>query len=197
MDDFKVTEPEEFMFVWQNNGWWWKVTNMNDLVWYHIKDTKYDQAIGYYLHHKDDLYKAFGPESFDKDPEEIRIARFTFAIEQFAIESGCSFLDACKGWRMKIAAEQMQNIHSNGYILMNSAGGYNSGPYEQWVRRKKFMFPDYKKSDIKISRFEGGQHYYVRIGDLEVRENNQIKWNTKEEALMVAERYVEVANDDS
>lgn len=45
-----------------------------------------------------------------------------------------------------------------------------------------------KKSilDICISQFTGGTHYYAYVGDMQIREGENLKWNSYEEAYKKA-----------
>lgn len=197
--DWGIQTPQEFMFVYEepNNGWWWLCKDPDALTWYHLNDTRYDKAIMYYLNHEDEnIHEVFGPKQFTMDPEEVRAAKFTYAILTFArrIPGHCTFIDACRAFRIELADSQLKMIQQHGGIMMNRYGGYHSPvPYTQWVRRKSFLYPDYKESDIRVSQYPGGTHWYVHVGDMELHQGVDIKWDTKAEAEAVAKKYVEEA----
>lgn len=192
-DDVKIIEPQcwTFLFEEPNNGWWLKIDNGNDLIDYHNKTiSHYQNCISDYLKNSDEYDRTGRYDSFD--------STLTYAIVRYAENNNLSIIDACMQFRMKVAAEQLQAIHENGYIVINRAGGYHSGPIEhsQFVRRKTFTWPDFKESDIRITRYEGGIHWYVRIGDMELHEGDNIKWMTEKEARDAAMRYISKEDSD-
>ena len=56
----------------------------------------------------------------------------------------------------------------------------------QFCRRKSLVFPDFKKSDIRIQKYDCGSHYYAFVGDMQVRDGDRLKWNTYEEAYRLS-----------
>ena len=73
---------------------------------------------------------------------------------------------------------------------INSVGGYyRYYPTDKeyaFVRRKELIFPDFKKDDIRIKQFPGGEHYYAYIGDMQVRDGNTLKWDSYQDAYEMA-----------
>lgn len=186
-NDIKITEPSYWSFLYEepNNGWWLKIDNCNDLVNYHLKTSNiYNRCISDYLHNAE-KYEETGRYDCFNSPR-------TYAIVRYAEDNSLTFLDACIQFRMMVAERQSEAIHQFGYIVINKVGGFHSGPikYSQFVHRKNFIWPDFKESDIRISQFEGGTHWYVYIGDMELHEEDNIKWMSKEDAKRAAMRYV-------
>lgn len=187
-EDVEIIEPEEWLFLYEepNNGWWLKIDNCNDLIVYHQHHVGlYGCAIGDYANHKDEYDKTGDGRVFSK--------RITQAIVKYAEQRHLSMIDAVVQFRMMVAGQQLDAIHENGYIVLNKQGGYHPGPieYSQFFRRKKLLWPDFRESDIRITQFPGGEHWYVHIGEFELRENENMKWNTHKEAMDAAMRYVE------
>ena len=74
---------------------------------------------------------------------------------------------------------------------INPAGGHTHGiETAQFCWRKQLVFPDFKKEDIRVRKFNGGQHWYAYIGDMQVRDGDRLKWNTQEAARAAAEALV-------
>ena len=44
--------------------------------------------------------------------------------------------------------------------------------------------------DVKFIMWNGGKHWYAKIGKLDVVVNGIQKWNTKEEATKAAKQYI-------
>lgn len=187
-EEVVITEPPYWMFIFEepDNGWWLKISNANDLVNYHNKTVgMYQNVISDYMHNKEKYDETGRYDVFDN----IR----TYAIVMYAEKHHLTMLDACIRFRMYLAEKQLHAIHEHGFICINKVGGWHSGEmveFSQFVHRKTFTWPDFSESDIRITQFNGGKHWYVHIGDMELHEDGNIKWNTKEEARQAAMRYV-------
>lgn len=187
----EIKPPKYWTFLYEepNNGWWLKIDNVNDLICYHQNIAGiYQKSFEDFLH-KGQEYKDTGNPYVFKDT-------LTIAIVKFAESRNLTILDAIVQFRLMTASLQIQAIHENGYIVCNKVGGYHCGPidHSQFVRKKQFIWPDFKESDIRISQFPGGTHWYVHIGEMELHENENLKWFTKEEARAAAMRYIEKEN---
>lgn len=103
-----------------------------------------------------------------------------------------TIIDGFRCLNMEIGMKELNNIKRDGAVYINRVGGSTfSVDYTQFCRRKELIFPDFKKEDIRVRRFEGGCHWYAYIGDMQVRNGTELKWNTKEAAQRAAERIVE------
>lgn len=65
---------------------------------------------------------------------------------------------------------------------------------EQIIEKDALTFPDEEKPKIEDVRFivwDGGTHYYAKIGKIDVVDSvGRQKWNTKAEAMKAAEWYI-------
>lgn len=186
-DDVKIVEPSHWTFLYEepNNGWWLKIDNVNDLVWYHQHtQERWAIVIEDYMSHADKYEETGSPYYFKNS--------LTIAVVKYAEDKNLTIFDAIVQFKLMIASQQLEQIHHHGYIVMNKTGGYHAGPIEhsQFVRRKTFTWPDFKESDIKITQFPGGTHWYVHIGEMELHENDNIKWMSESDARMAAMRYI-------
>jgi hypothetical protein len=188
-EPYVIPEPDYYTFVYEepNNGWWLKIDSIDKLGDYMLKtEQMYGDCMEEYMRYA---------MNHDKDNEEnkrIKLSNRLQAIIMFGEQRHLTIIDAIIQFRMCVFSQMCEAIREAGYIVINKVGGYHRGPvkYSQFVHRKTFTWPDFKESDIRISQFPGGEHYYVRIGDMELHEDGQIKWNTREEAMMVAQRYI-------
>lgn len=161
----------------ENSGWWLKITSPEELADYHEKhNDKYGRALLNIVQDKDSDC-THGPA-----PEEIPLAQAAYyhAINQ-KISPVISLLDLS----YHTSTAQLNALHEYGAIYINSVGGWNWGTglkISQHLWKEGFAFPNFTKSDIRISKFPGGQHYYAHIGPMEVRDGDTIKWSTREEA---------------
>lgn len=196
---YEIPEPDHYTFIYEepDNGWWLKIDTLDKLADYMVKtQSMYSNCMANYLHYKTDC---MNPEN-DISKLYAELDNRTKAIMMFAESRKLSMFDAVNQFRLNAFTQMADDIREHGYIVINKVGGYHSGPvkYSQFTNRKTFTWPDFKERDIRITQFPGGTHYYVHIGEMELRENDEIKWNTHEEAMAAAKRYVgkEKQNDN-
>ena len=68
------------------------------------------------------------------------------------------------------------------------AGGHTWGiETVQFCRRKELVFPNFKREDIRLKQFNDGRHWYAYVGDMQLRDGDCLKWNTREAAQAAAE----------
>lgn len=178
----------EYLFIFdeESKGWWLKIDSVEKLADYHEKtgSGKYDKAMEMYLHegHPYDILDKLSPEErimkmLDKDFKRLQGA------VMLAEKGECTILDGFRRLNIEIGMGQMRTLEQYGAIYINPVGGYTFGlRYTQFCRRKNLVFPDFKESDIRIRKFEGGEHYYAYIGDMQVRDGDKLKWFSHEEA---------------
>lgn len=191
-----VKEPEDYLFIFEepNNGWWYKIDSVDRLIDYVFKtNARYGDAV-------DDIWKHF--EEYKKDYNyRVFTHPYAYPIIMYAMQHEISIYDAAIGFRNEHAFQMLSSIHEHGYIVVNPAGGHHSGPvqYNDWVRKNRYVWPNFKESDIIIKQFPNGKHYYVRIGDMELHNNDGGKrFFSESDARLAANRYVEIggANKD-
>lgn len=78
----------------------------------------------------------------------------------------------------------------NGYsIMINEVGGWcllNIDSKIEWLGEKK-----YSESDIKITQFRHGDHYYAKIGKIDVVDSiGDVKWDTYNKAYKKAKQFL-------
>lgn len=187
----------DFLFVLaKDGGWWLKISTVEQLTEYHRKcsGSRYEKAI--------EMYKN-GIRPQDMTGEEMtleeRIKLMTnkdFKLLQCAVMlaqkcDGATVLDGFRMLNMEMGMKQMRDIEQHGAVYINKAGGSTFDlEYTQFCRRKEPIFPDFKESDIRIKRFNGGQHWYAYIGDMQIRAGDNLKWNTYEAAEAAAKAVV-------
>lgn len=178
----------EWLFVLKdkgthNQGWWLKISNADELVAYYEKlSGAREEAI-----FNEYLSKANDPDA--------RYSNVTQAVIMNAQKKRLNIYEGIRDFRLTVAMQQLESIHKYGAIYINRVGGYHgaygNAPEYDFVRRKEPIFPDFKREDIRIKKFEGGQHYYAYIGDMQVRDGDILKWNTYDEAYKQAEKILD------
>lgn len=169
-------------------GWWLKITSV-------------DELFEYIETHSDRYGKAFMNITMDKDYGAPTVTHGKYpqydalsqAIYFNASNNKKSIIESTLEISGKVSSAQVDALCENGYIYINSVGGWCdkliSTP-RSFIYKEGFTFPHFTKSDIHISKFPGGQHYYAHIGEMEVRDGDTIKWNTREEAYKQALKFL-------
>lgn len=183
----------EYLFVFSDGGWWLKLTDADQIIDYARKtDSRYEGALEMYMH-----WKQEGKDYEDAVmelplAERIKLTQDRdFKYLQCAIiqarKIGGTILDGFRSLNMEIGAAYLQTIREHGAVYINPVGGKTFDvKYTQFCRRKELVFPEYKREDIRVKQFNGGQHWYAYIGDTQVRNGDQMKWNTHDAAFEAA-----------
>jgi hypothetical protein len=176
----------EYLFVFAKGGWWLKLDSIEKLIDYHQKTGtgKFENALLMYLNEgrPEEILENLSLEGRIEKMNNRDFKYLQGAVMQAEKNHG-SIIDGFRWLNMEIGMNQMENIRQYGAVYINPVGGHTYLlEYTQFCRRKELVFPDYSQKDIRVKQFNGGTHYYVHIGDLEVRDGDVIKWNSYEEA---------------
>ena len=108
------------------------------------------------------------------------------AIMQAEKVNGTIF-DGLRCMNIKMGSKELKDIYRNGKTYINQVGGSTFYlEYTQFCRRNELVFPNFTEDDIKIRQFDGGRHYYAYLGDMQLRDGENLKWNSYEQAYNVA-----------
>lgn len=92
-----------------------------------------------------------------------------------------------------ILNSKINSIIKFGHILLRENGSYTIHSDEDEIIEelllKNLIYPNYTLDDIRIMQWQGGVHYYAKIGNLDVYIDGKTKWNTHEMARKKAEEY--------
>lgn len=188
----------EYLFVHDGQQWWLKLTEADQIADYHKKTagSRYEGAINLYRKLRQEgrewhnLLDGMELQERIKMMESKDFKYIQCAIIKAQQIEGTIF-DGFRCLNMEIGMAQLDNIRKYGAVFINPAGGHTHGVETvQFCRRKQLVFPDFKKEDIRVRKFNGGQHWYAYIGDMQVRDGDQLKWNTKAAAQAAAEALV-------
>ena len=187
-------KKQEYLFVYANGGWWLKLTTVDALMDYHQKvgTDRYADAFQMYMHqgHPDKILGNLSLAERIKMMNDIHFKRLQAAVIQAENGNG-TILDGFRWLNIETGMKEMKDIKTYGAVYINRVGGSTGElEYTQFCRRTELVYPDFKVSDIRIKRFEGGNHYYAYIGDMQVRNGYQQKWNCYDDAYHAAEAIV-------
>ena len=118
-----------------------------------------------------------------------------YAFQYYAELHKCSFSEAVARTLVQVTAKQIELLDQGYTILFYnnmitwSVDKDNSIYTTLDVRLSDtLVFPENEK--INILQFPDGSHYYVEIGNVQVKIDGKEKWDTKQEALTIAHEYV-------
>ena len=193
----------EYLFVYnpESQGWWLKLDTIEKLLdyWEQTKDSHLSGAIDLYWslckrgHEKNNMSVLEVLKSMSQDERfDIMINnRKNFnimlgAIMQAEKVNGTIF-DGLRCMNIKMGSKELKDIYRNGKTYINQVGGSTFYlEYTHFCRRNELVFPNFTEDDIKIRQFDGGRHYYAYLGDMQLRDGENLKWNSYEQAYNVA-----------
>lgn len=90
---------------------------------------------------------------------------------------------------------QLEFLLKGEKLVINKNGGYFPIKKDQKFEITKTLKNKYTVDDIKINKWYGGNHYYVKIDTIDVIDDNgDVKWNTIKRAKEIALKYLDKLN---
>ncbi len=179
----------DYIFVFRDECWYLKVADMATLIDYFQRVEEPRMGKGF-------LNAVYSKELNENGKEHADKLGFYMLIH--AENHGMSLMESAADITSRKMKSMMQMMAKGYTIYINRNGGWNMGmekDYKQWVRKDKLIFPDFKKNQIKIEKFPGGQHFYAYIDGMQLRDGDTLKWNTYKEAYDYSLKFVEDAED--
>lgn len=173
-----------------NAGWWLKIKSLAELTAYlEQTNARYGRAFDNYLH--DNFYQP----AVSGHGKHIEEANLTLAAYLYGANRGMSMIEALTKLASNQASRMANMLDKHGAIYINSHGGWNYGGefavYNgDFYHSEHLTWPMFSEQDIKISKFPGGQHFYARVGLVDVKSGNRTKFNSYQEAKQAALAYL-------
>lgn len=106
-----------------------------------------------------------------------------------------SFIEASLQLENTMWQNKINSLLKDNILLLTSGCAYmeliDDFDIVESVWLNEMKFPQYNKSDIRVLQWPGGNHYYAKIGNVDVVYNGKQKWNTYDDAKHHAELYYE------
>lgn len=169
----------KWKFVLTDSGWWLRIEHIDQLLEYQKKDHCVSNGFT-------DIMKG----------RESQLATYIRLVGQ---NNNISILDAAYKVNFRLYDTYLSQLQSNGFVDINKDGGCNcSKPLVRGVVYKdNKVFPTFTERDIKVETFENTDyrsnykyHWYAYLGNIQLHDGDKMKWDTKEEALEFARRYI-------
>lgn len=175
----------DYVFWYINGGWYLKIDTIEKLLDY-VKNTnkQWENVFLSLVNSKE--FNKYGVEHADK---------IACSVGFYGINHKLSALQATNDFRYNVFRDQLNELCNDNIILINRNNGYYSIKKDsekplQFYVSKEFKFPKFSKDDIRIKKFPLGNHYYAYIGNVQLRNKDKVKWNSYEEALDFASKYI-------
>lgn len=186
---------QEWLFVLLNKGqnsaaWWLKLTTIQEVLDYlEATNSRWAHVFDNWMN--DSMYQS----DVTGHGKHIQQAALTQLVDQHARNNHQTIMEAITDVAGKLAESMLNALYVRSVIYVNPNGGWNTGGPDMtesgsFCRKKRLVWPDFNESQIRISKFPGGQHYYAHIGDVQVRDGNLLKFNTESEAIQQARKYI-------
>ena len=188
-------KKHEWLFVLLNKdtpsaAWWLKITTLPDLLRYlEQTNTRWAHVFDNYLHDSEFQAGAVG------HGKHIKEAGLTQMVYYRAVHEQKSMLQTISDVAGELTENMADALYVHGRLYVNCNGGWNIGgkgldESGSFCRRERLVWPGFTESDIKISRFPGGRHWYAYVGNVQVRDRDNLKFSTREEAMRQARLYI-------
>lgn len=179
----------------------------SDKSWY-LRINDLETLIEYWEYFSNYIYKA--AESV-KDTREFgyKMGRHANEIEMalgfHARSHNETLKDAADDMLISVKKEQYKSISSGNIVLVNKKYGWKTitneeaetkFSAEEFIHKNTLEFPKMQSDKIEIKRFPLGDHYYIYIDGVELREpgtnknRGLIKFYTEQEAREYAEEFI-------
>ena len=202
----KMNKPENFQWTFvlrdkgtRNQGWWLKITTLDELILYmqETNPTRFGKVFENYWYGKEynDVRPGSKSDTHEPHPE---VSTLTQAVVMYAQDNEDTIFDAISGFEREVAMCRLRYLQEFGGFYINRVGGHTF-MWEKdveygFVRRKELVWPIFNVNDIRVKSFQGGQHFYAYVDDVQVREGSgndtKLKWDTYEEAYQAALSYI-------
>ena len=189
---------KKWKFIHNGLGWWLRIESSAQLMEY-IEATdssrfgegmikvrnRYNRGDDFDTHNRDEMADAIGV-----------LWKYT-GLPLNAITG--EIMLACHSTYFKLLREE-------GFVDINPVGGCNAftKDVKATVYRDNLVFPCYTEKDIRIKTWEWEDkkngvnrpygykyHYYAYLGDMQLKDGEPEKWNTREEVLEFAKTFLE------
>jgi len=164
-----------------DHEWYCKITTLEQLLcyWDNVFNPRMKQALDSIKETKE-----FGRGMSHCDPFQALIG--------MSRKKGTTYEETHDDIVYDVRKAQYQALNEHGAIYINKKMGWNWEPKEteQFVYKKEFEFPVMKEDRIKIEQFPFGTHWYVFIDGVQLRKDDNLKFDTYEEADAFAQSYL-------
>jgi hypothetical protein len=105
--------------------------------------------------------------------------------------NGSSFIEQSTKLENQVFQGKLKQLFNGKTLYLREFGSYMVDSDSHVITNKivtdKMVYPEYSEKDITIKQWSGGTHYYAKIGNMDVvDEDGNQKWDTYDEAYQKA-----------
>lgn len=164
-----------------SKSWYLKITSIEQLLdyWNNVFNPRLKQALDTIENTKE---YGKGMQHCDK---------FQMLIGFTAKGKNLTYEDACEKIVYEHRIGQYQALCNGNTVYINKNFGWDIADKEvdQFIHKNNFDFPIMKSEKIKIEQFPMGVHFYVFIDGVQLRQKDNLKFNSYQEAFEFAQKY--------
>ena len=192
-------------FIHNGDGWWLQITNVKQLKEYcKLTENVFSRALNDAITYDKNQKEGKPRDTHNENTLAVVVGQLAYINEISLFESSCNLAYAMHNTYYKC-------LEDRGFVNINTVGGCNcfDFPIKAVEYRERPIFPNYKKSDIRIKTFKYEElkyaspddythpddynyHYYAYIGNIQLHDGDKMKWDTEEEARAFAEKFIGV-----
>lgn len=189
------------------SDWCFEPQSMDDVLEFSLKYTK-GLATTEFGNMCQYLIKNFNQESYDKYGINTKwIFNNEHPTSPYGI--GIDFVMNTMGLPLMVASEKLMKDTMDGRINAWNSGmrcfypndGFRCIRFDDRfsevcdeIFNDSIVFPDIDRpsiEDVKFMVWDGGKHWYAKIGKMDVVVDGQQKWNTKNDAIEASKKFIE------
>ena len=167
-----------------------------------LKITSLQQLFEYYVLTKPTIIQEAFKDFLETTSKEVQRDHFTNPITSAAVmlaqiefNSGGkdrSFIDALTDLLSKVERNQMSSLAKGEILYIRNIGSYvpeDGTRYDilQYFESDKLVFP---QSSVRFIQWDGGTHWYAKIGNTDIVVDGEQKWDSKKEAQSAVQKYL-------
>lgn len=119
------------------------------------------------------------------------------AVSQIAMATGDSFVNVLSRMEGDVASGMCKILDDDNILYVKPNGSYcfDTKDHKLYTiletrKSERFVFP-YNKDDVKIEKWPGGVHWYVKVGNISLEIDGKSKWNTYDAAKRASVKFLE------
>lgn len=105
-----------------------------------------------------------------------------------------TYIKASMELEQNVFSGKLKSLDKFGNILLRDSGSYmiltDHYTVIESIYKEEMVYPNYCETDINITQWKGGKHFYAKIGNLDVVIDDEQKWDTYKEAYNNAKLYL-------
>lgn len=111
-----------------------------------------------------------------------------------SLNTNGNWIESATKLEHRVLSDKIKAMLTCGTIYLRDSGSYMTAPknkyrIKQQIVMSSMKYPNYSESDINIRTWDGGRHYYAKIGNLDVVDSKgDQKWNTHKAAMEAAKK---------